>query len=114
LDERLSAALHVSNYSTIFANQKRIAETQLQNNLKYFVNKGAFTATPELISYCCALLSLKQQSVIMIDNNSNPILIENLKEFTDNVLAVRASALNEFFLKYTKLVNSRTVKSLVE
>jgi hypothetical protein len=67
----------------------------------------------QLISFCQSLLQLKQTETVLIDDNGIPVEIENLDEFTKNVLNVYFKASNRYLTEYNKLKTNRTVKGIL-
>lgn len=114
MDERLQKALDISNYMVTLNNQKRILKEQYQENLVYYHNGGQFTITHQLISFCQSLLAKHQTGTILIDDNSIPIEIENLEDFSDNLYSQYFEASNKYLAEYNKLKTNRSVESIME
>jgi len=114
MDERLKKALDFSNYMITLGNQKRILKEQFQNNSIHYVNGGQFTVTQELLSFCQSLVSLEQQSTVIVDDNDTPIMIEDLEEFTNKIVSVYWQAANKYYTEYNKLKTNRSVEGIVE
>lgn len=114
MDEKLEKALEFSNYMVTLNNQKRIIKEQLYENLIYYFNGGQFTIDQVLINFCRNLLDLGQTETILLDDNDTPIKIENLSDFTDEVLDVYWKAMNQYYNDYEKLRKNRSVKGLIE
>jgi hypothetical protein len=113
MDDRLKQALDYSNYMITLSNQKRILLEQYNNDLLYFFKGGQFSVQPQLISFCQSLLSLKQTETVIVDDSGIPIEIENLEEFTKNILNVYFVASNKYLTEYTKLKKNRTIEGIV-
>jgi hypothetical protein len=113
MDERLKKALDYSNFMITLTNQKRILLEQYNNDLIYYFNSGQFTVSQHLISFCQSLLSLKQTETVLVDDNGLPVEIENLEDFTKNILNVYFTASNRYLTEYTKLKKNRTVEGIV-
>jgi hypothetical protein len=113
MDERLKKALDYSNYMITLSNQKRILLEQYNNDLIYYFNSGQFTVSQQLVSFCQSLLSLKQTETVLVDDNGLPVEIENLEDFTKNILNVYFKASNRYLTEYTKLKKNRTVEGIV-
>jgi hypothetical protein len=113
MDERLKKALDYSNYMITLSNQKRILLEQYNNDLIYYFNSGQFTVSQQLVSFCQSLLSLKQTETVLVDDNGLPVEIENLEDFTKNILNVYFTASNRYLTEYTKLKKNRTVEGIV-
>lgn len=113
MDDRLKQALDYSNYMITLSNQKRILLEQYQNDLLYYFNGGQFSVQTQLVSFCQSLLSLKQTETVLIDDNGIPVEIENLEEFTKNIINVYFVASNKYLTEYTNLKKNRTVERIV-
>lgn len=114
MDERLEKALDISNYMFTVGNQKRLLNEQYRENLIYYYNGGQFTITQELISFCQSLLSLNQESTILIDDNDLPIEISNLETFTSNVVSQYFEASNKYLAEYNSLKTNRSIESIMD
>jgi hypothetical protein len=113
MDERLKKALDYSNFMITLTNQKRILLEQYNNDLIYYFNSGQFTVSQQLISFCQSLLSFKQTETVLVDDNGLPVEIENLEDFTKNILNVYFKASNRYLTEYTKLKKNRNVEGIV-
>ena len=87
MDERLKAALDFSNYMITLDTQKRVLKEQYENDLLFFFNGGQFTVSQGLISFCQSLLQLKQTETVLVDDNSIPVLVEELEKFTNDIVS---------------------------
>jgi len=114
MDDRLKKALDVSNYMITLTNQKRILVEQYNNNLVYYFKGGEFTVTPQLISFCQSLMQLNQTEVVLIDDGNLPIEIEDLDDFTKNILNVYFVASNRYLTEYSRLKKNRSVEGIIE
>lgn len=114
MDERLEKALDFSNYMITLENQKRILKEQYQSNIIFYFGGGQFTVTQQLLSFCHSLVLLEQTSTILIDDNDIPVEIENLVEFTDNLINVYWKASNTYLIEYNKLRSNRTIEGIVD
>jgi len=113
MDERLEKALEISNYMATFDNQKRLLKEQYKENLVLHYKGGQFSITRELISFCQSLLSLEQESTILIDDNDIPVDCHDLQEFTNAILNNYQSYSNRFLTDYNKLMQERSVESIM-
>jgi hypothetical protein len=113
MDEKLKQAFETANYMASLADQKRILNEEYQQNSIYFYNGGCFHATRELINFVKTLIDLDKSSAVLIDANSLPIDVADLKKFFDDVVDIHFTAINSYYNKYQKLKNSRTVESLI-
>lgn len=114
MDQYLEKAFDVANYMVTLANQKRILKEQFKQNLIYFYSGSTFSVNKELINFVKTMIDVGQTDHVLIDDNDLPVHIENLSEFLDNILSIFSSASNEYYSKYQKLKNSRSVESLLD
>lgn len=114
MDERLKNAIDFSNYMITLNNQKRVLKEQYQNDLLFYHNGGQFLVSKELVSFCQALLSLEQPSCVLVDDNNIPIEIDDLVEFTRNIIVVYSKASNKYLLEYNTLKSNRKVEGIVD
>lgn len=113
MDERLEKALDISNYMVTLNNQMRLLKEQYQNDIIYYFNGGQFTVKQDLVSFCQSLIALKQIETILVDDSGTPIEIEDLLEFTNNIVDVYFTATNKYLVEYNKLKKNRSVESIM-
>jgi len=113
MDDRLKKALDYSSFMITLTNQKRILLEQYNNDLLYYFNSGQFTVTQQLVSFCQSLLQLKQDETVLIDDNGLPVSIEDLNDFTKNIVNVYFTASNRYLTEYAKLKKNRTVEGII-
>ena len=113
MDIKLEKALDFSNYMVTLNNQKRLIHEQYLQNLVHYYNGGQFSVTQELISFCQSLISLEQEDTVLVDDNKQPIFVEDLASFTTSILNVYASASNTYLTEYDKIRKNRSVEGLL-
>jgi hypothetical protein len=113
MDERLEKALEFSNYMVTLNNQKRMLTEKYYQNLIHYYKGGQFSVNQGLISFCQTLISNDQDDAVLIDDNNTPILIDNIEDFTLEILNVYFTASNEYLSEFDTLKSSRTVEKLV-
>ena len=114
MDERLQKALDFSNYMVTLNNQKRVYKQQYRENIVYYFNRGQFTVTQTLITFVNMLVEKSiTEDVVLIDDNETPILIEDLEEFSQNILNQYFSVTNQYYADFAQLLNKRNVEKLV-
>jgi hypothetical protein len=115
VEEKIKQAFEIADYMSVLSNQKNILKEEFKQNLLYYQNGGSFTLSREFISFLKLLLDLGQiENVILVDDNSVPINIVNLKDFFDRCLSAYTEAVNEYYTRYTQLVKNRKIESLVD
>jgi hypothetical protein len=113
MDERLTQALETSNLMIVINLQKRILREKYQSSLVYYANGCQFTANQELISFCSSMLQLGQTQSVVLDDNDIPCLIENLHDFTNNLVETYASATNTYYANYEELKKKRSIEGIL-
>lgn len=114
MDERLKQAFDFSNYMITLSNQKRILAEQYKNDLMYYVAGGQFAVTQQLISFCQSLLQLNQTDAVLVDDSNLPIEIEDLEQFTKDIVNVYFTSSNRYLTEYNTLKQNRTVQGIID
>lgn len=114
MDERLEYALDFSNFMITFDNQKRVLKEKYKESLIFYFNKGQFTVTKEFIAFIQTMISFKQNEIVIIDDNDEPIQIDDLKIFMIEIVDVYFQASNAYFAEYKKLIQQRSVKGILD
>jgi hypothetical protein len=113
VDEKLSKALDFSNVMLTHQAQKNNLKEQYYASIDTYHNGSKFLATPALISFCTSLLQLKQETAILIDCNDLPCNIENLKQFTDELVDCYATATNVYLNEYNNIKVKRSITDII-
>ena len=76
---------------------------------------GIFKINQSLISFVQMLIDQNRiSSVPLIDSNDNPVLIEDLIAFRDEILDRYFSSSLEYYEEYQKLKKSRSVEKILD
>ena len=115
MDERLKAALEFSNFKQSFAIKLKHLKEKIDANLTYGHNGGLFKIDRALLTFVQSLCQTGRiENVIILDNNENPIMIENLESFRDEIFDRYFSSTNEYYNEFKKLKTSRSVERLLD
>lgn len=115
MDPIIQKAFDVANYMTTLSNQRVILKEEFLQNLIHYQNGGTFTVSRELINFVKTLIDLGQdENTVLIDDNNTPINIDNLKSFFDTIVELYQSSISEYYTKFNRLKNSRSVEALVK
>ena len=114
MDERLEKAFQTANYMATLSNLRKTALEEYQQSLIYYFQGSSFTVTRELIVFVHTLTEIGNTESIILDDNSIPQNITNLKEFLTNILNVYGLATNTYLAKYIDIKSKRRVEGLVE
>lgn len=115
MEDQLKQALDFSNYRQTFSIQRKTLKEKIDAKLTYGINGGIFKINQSLISFVQMLLDLgRTTSVPIIDSNDNPILIEDLEKFKDEILDRYFTATLEYYESFQELKKSRSVEKLLD
>jgi hypothetical protein len=86
--------------------KRQVLRERFDADITFGFNGGIFKIDPQLISYVNTLLSLgKQQNIILLDVNKNPIVVEHLLQFQQDILDRYFMALGRYNAGYQDLKN---------
>lgn len=115
MDQQLQTALEFANYRQTFSIQRRTLKEKIDAKLTYGINGGIFKIDRSLITFVQMLIDQgRTQRVPLIDCNENPILIEDLTSFRDEILDRYFASTLEYYEKYQELKKSRSVEKLLD
>jgi hypothetical protein len=115
MDERLKNALDFSNYRQTLAVQRKSLTEKMQAKLTYGYNGGIFKIDRTLLCFVWTLCSENRTSdIVLLDQNDNPILIENLSKFKTEIFDRYFSVSLEYQKEFDKIKKSRSVEKLVD
>ena len=113
MDEKLSKALEFANYTRTFEDQKRLLKEKYFDSLIHYYNGGQFTVGKTLVTFVSLLLE-KQADTILIDDNDNPIKVEDLQKFYDDIVDLYFQSSNSYYTNLHNLKSKRSIEKLVE
>lgn len=115
MDDRLQAALDFSNFRQAFSIQQKILKEKIQAKLTYGYNGGIFYIDRELICFVQMLIDKQRTtSVVLLDTNNNPIIVDDLTKFQDEIMDRYFTATNEYFEDFQRIKKSRSVEKLLD
>jgi len=114
MEDQLKKALDFSNYRQTFSIQRKTLKEKIDAKLTYGVNGGIFKIDRSLIAFVHMLVELGRESFPLLDINDNPIVIEDLESFRNDILDRYFEVTSEYFEEYEKLKKSRTVEKLLD
>jgi hypothetical protein len=89
-------------------------KARVQTLLSYSTNGGTFAISHELISFVKLLVDREMDGAVLLDIYNNPIQIENLDDFLEELISRYFEATNEYYADYSKLKKSRKVHKLID
>jgi len=115
MDDRLKKALEFSNYRHTLSVQRKTLKEKINAKLTYGVNGGIFKIDRNLLVFVQMLLDQgRTGGVPLVDLNENPILIDDLGKFRDEIFDRYFSSTLEYYQEYQELKKKRSVKNLVD
>lgn len=115
MNEQFTKALEFSNYRQTFAIQKRTLKEKIDAKLTFGCNGGIFKIDRSLISFVQMFVDQgRTDNVPLIDANENPIMIEDLEKFRDDIMDRYYETTLEYYTEYQELKKSRSVEKLLD
>lgn len=115
MDEQLKKALEFSNYRQSFSIQRKTLKEKIDAKLTYGYNGGVFKIDRSLLSFVQMLVDQgRVEGVPLIDVNDNPILVDDLIKFRDEIFDRYFVSALEYYNEYEKLKKSRSVEKLLD
>lgn len=113
MDQRLKEALSFSNLRKVLFNVKSDLRLQCEARLKYSIDGGIFDIDRTLITFVKMLLDDGRTDVVLIDRNQNPIRVQDLRSFYDEIFSRYFEATNIYHTDYTRMRQARTIDDLL-
>lgn len=114
MQEQLKKALEFANYKQTFSIQRKSLKEKIDAKLTYGFNGGLFRIDRTLLTFVNMLIdSGRTSGVVLLDCNDNPVLVDNLEEFKNEIFSRYFEATNEYFEQYQALKKSRSVEKLL-
>ena len=115
MQDEYKKALDFSNYRQTFSIQRKTLKEKIDAKLTYGAAGGIFKIDRSLITFVELLIQKDRKTgVVILDTNENPILIEDLEKFRDEILDRYFTASNEYYQQFQDLKKSRSVEKLLE
>ena len=115
MDNQLQKALEFSNFRQTLSIQRKLLKEKLEAKLTFGHSGGIFLIDRSLIAFVQLCIDQGRTSGIpLVDNNNNPILIDDLIKFRDEIFDRYFSASFEYMSEYDTIKKSRTVEKLVD
>jgi hypothetical protein len=115
MEEAFKKALEFSNFRQSFSIQRKVLKEKVDAKLTYGYNGGIFKIDRDLLTFVQILCDKgRTEGTVVLDTNENPILIENLEEFKDEIFDRYFTSTLEYHSEYQKLKQSRTTEKLLD
>lgn len=114
MNENLKKALDFSNYQMTLSNQRKVIREKAEAKLTFGSNGGIFKIDRSLITFVQMLIDQgRKENVPLLDVNENPILIQDLESFRDEIFDRYFSVTLEYYNEYQDIKKSRSVEKLI-
>jgi hypothetical protein len=113
MNEDLKKVFEIANYMTTLNLQKRELYEEFEQSCYYHKDGHTFKASEQMITFLTSLLNRNLESFLILDSNNEPYNIENIDEFLKDIIAVHTEAMNAYYYSYKKLVQQRSVESII-
>ena len=114
MTSKLTKALEFANYRLTLNVQHNALRSKVQTLLSYSTNGGTFEISQTLISFVQTLIDQQHTKAVLLDVYNNPIEIDGLADFLEEIISRYFEATNEYHAEYTKLRKSRKVHKLID
>ena len=114
MDEALKKALDFSNYRKTFSIQHKTLKEKIDAKLTYGYSGGIFKIDRTLLTFVQMLVSEgRTTGVVLLDTNDNPIMVEDLVSFKEEIFDRYFTATYEYHEQYDGMKKSRSVEKLL-
>jgi hypothetical protein len=114
MDQQLKQALDFANYQQTFSIQKKVLKEKIAAKLTYGFNGGLFRIDRTLLTFVDMLCTKGRTSgAVLLDANENPVLVDDLETFREELFQRYFEVTNEYFDQYQKIKKSRSVEKLI-
>lgn len=112
--ENLDELLEICDFRQSFNIQLKLLKEKSKAKLTLGHNGGIFFIDRSLLTFVELLISKKRIfNVVLLDVNENPIMIEDLEKFRDDIFDRYFTVTNDYHKFYQELKKSRSVKKLI-
>ena len=114
MDEQLKQALDFANYRHTFSVQRKNLKEKIEARLTYGFNGGIFKIDTVLITFVQMLIDQgRTNNVPLLDSNHNPIMIDDLEIFRDEIMDRYYTSVLEYYDQYESIKKNRSVEKLI-
>ena len=114
MEDQLKKALDFSNYRQTFSIQRKILKEKIDAKLTFGHNGGIFKIDRTLLTFVEMICAKgRTKGVVLLDVNDNPIIVEDLELFKDEVFDRYFTSTLEYYEQYQELKKSRSVEKLL-
>ena len=115
MEEEYKKALEFSNYRQTLNIQRKTLKEKIDAKLTFGYNGGIFKIDRTLLTFVEMLINKgRSENVVLLDINDNPVIVEDLNVFKEDIFDRYFQSTFEYMEEYKKIKKSRSVEALVE
>jgi hypothetical protein len=114
MEAKIEKAFEIASLMATLNSQKRLLEEEFEQTLLYYYNGGVFKATEQRLAFLASIKSKDVESIVLLDDNKTPILVENIDSFFNDLFSHYTEATNHYYYQHKKITSSKTVESIIE
>lgn len=118
MDAELEEFLLTSNRRAAYQNQLEFLKKEYEERSMTVINGHRFVVDLDLLKWADWAMSESEERgidmVIVLDSNKEPVAIDDIPFFHDEVHAVFHEALNHYHEQYRRLKAAKTLKEIVD
>ena len=113
MNDEIKKTFDAASLMSTLNNQKQILHEELNQSLLHYHNGAVFTVNLTLLSFIGNCCNMQKDSVVLLDDNQMPVLVEDLSKFYRSILSVYTEATNRYYYEYNKVTNPRNIVSII-
>ena len=114
MESEYKKALEFSNYQHSLTLKKNVLKEKIDATLTMGYAGGLFKVSSDLIVFVEFLIKRnKTENIVLLDCNNNPILIDDLTVFQEEILDRYFTSTNQYYKEYENLKKQRSVETLI-
>jgi len=114
MDQDLIKAYNFGNYSRTIQNQIDLLKLKMKKQLQMSRFGGSFELTPEFIIYIKAYADQGIYRAVLLDKFDNPVQVDDMENFFQDVLTIRRNVLNDFYEQFEKIRKTRNLTDMLD
>ena len=103
-----------ASYVTAIATQREALKLRFKAACCIYLNGGHFVITPNFMTWIAQQIEMGYETVLLLDENENPIRIDHPEDFLITVTDQYSRALNAYYAAFSTLRQARSAEQVVE
>lgn len=114
MDSKVQQAFEVASIVATMSSQARLLNEEYAQTLLFYYKGGTFTASEQRLAFLFSLKSSKIDSMVIVDDNNAPIMVDDIDKFYSDLLSHHKEAVNLLYYKHKKLISSKSIESILD